>query len=397
MIRYNLWYRLQKGLLSFLLPSLVAAGLPLTSFAGAAISANLSWTASSDPNVTGYNIYYGNTSHQYTNSVSVGNVTSVNVPNLTTGTTYFFAAKAHDAAGNQSDFSNEAAFTGVTVTPGTYVQLSTMPTNSTADQLSFSLASGAPAGASIDPTNGTFYWNPDNTHASTTNVINVIITDNTNPNLSSSETLLIVVTDYLNVGLGSTAVQTSQYATLPVVVSASDVITNLQFTINWPASQFATPSLIFGAGVLSGSVQPQGSSIVVNLQLDPSQTFTNASTVAQLNFQAVAGQNSAFVNVQASNVQGTKSDASAYVNSSAQAGQIVVVGNNPLMTPQTSAQGRALTVYGNPNSNYQVQYTTNLVPPVVWLPLSNFQQSSVTQTVTLDDSLPVVYYRIQQL
>ncbi|NOS70885.1 MAG: hypothetical protein HOP33_13260 [Verrucomicrobia bacterium] len=76
----------------------------------AAGSANLIWDASPDANVAGYKIYYGVASGAYTNSVSLGNVTSTTLNGLSNGATYFFVATAVSATGIESDFSNETSY-----------------------------------------------------------------------------------------------------------------------------------------------------------------------------------------------------------------------------------------------------------------------------------------------
>lgn len=75
---------------------------------------SLSWDASTGP-VAGYRIYYGNTSrtvnnNTYASSQNVGNTTTTTL-NLAEGATYYFAAKAYDSAGIESDFSNEVTKT----------------------------------------------------------------------------------------------------------------------------------------------------------------------------------------------------------------------------------------------------------------------------------------------
>jgi hypothetical protein len=37
------------------------------------------------------------------------------------------------------------------------------------------------------------------------------------------------------------------------------------------------------------------------------------------------------------------------------------------------------------------------VPPVTWTPLTTYEQTTVAQTVSLDSSEPVIFYRLQQL
>ena len=74
-------------------------------------SVSLNWQPSPDTNVVGYVIHYGISSHAYTQSVTVGKVTSASISGLAAGSTFYFAATTYDAAGNESDFSNEATFT----------------------------------------------------------------------------------------------------------------------------------------------------------------------------------------------------------------------------------------------------------------------------------------------
>ena len=54
----------------------------------------LGWTASTSPDVTGYQILYGLSSGNLDNSIDVGNVTSASVAGLTTGQTYFMSVIA---------------------------------------------------------------------------------------------------------------------------------------------------------------------------------------------------------------------------------------------------------------------------------------------------------------
>lgn len=73
-------------------------------------SVTLAWDASPSPEVTGYRVYYGAASGDYTNSVVVGDVTTNTVSGLTSGVTYFFAVTAYDTNVVESTFSNEISF-----------------------------------------------------------------------------------------------------------------------------------------------------------------------------------------------------------------------------------------------------------------------------------------------
>ena len=73
-------------------------------------SAMLAWDAAPGFGVMGYHVYYGGASRTYTNRLSAGNNTSLNISNLTPGGTYFFAVTSYDASGGESPFSSEAVY-----------------------------------------------------------------------------------------------------------------------------------------------------------------------------------------------------------------------------------------------------------------------------------------------
>ncbi len=81
-----------------------------------AASVTLAWDPSTDPTVSGYNLYYGGGSRNYTNLVDATAANSVSIGNLTAGATYYFAATAYTEAGLESDYSSEVTYA---VPPGT--------------------------------------------------------------------------------------------------------------------------------------------------------------------------------------------------------------------------------------------------------------------------------------
>jgi hypothetical protein len=103
---------------------------------------DLTWDMSSDPNVVGYEIYYGTTSGVYTNEVVFGNVASATITNLTPGLTYYFNATARDASNNESAFSGETSYAApfpVTLAMGQVINQGVMSLNFTASgQIPFS-------------------------------------------------------------------------------------------------------------------------------------------------------------------------------------------------------------------------------------------------------------------
>jgi hypothetical protein len=88
-----------------------------------------------------------------------------------------------------------AAITNRTVNEGELVLFTVEASdpNQSAQALTFSLGAGAPIGAGINPTNGVFFWTPDESQGPSTNQISVIVTDNGTPPLSAAQSCIIFV------------------------------------------------------------------------------------------------------------------------------------------------------------------------------------------------------------
>lgn len=72
-----------------------------------AADVTLAWDASVSQGIAGYKIYVGTASRVYQAPIVIANQLTYTVTGLATGSTYYFAATAFDADGNESDFSNE--------------------------------------------------------------------------------------------------------------------------------------------------------------------------------------------------------------------------------------------------------------------------------------------------
>ena len=86
--------------------SLSGTGTPAQQY-----SVNLSWTASNDPNVTGYNVYRGTTSGgpyaQINSGLNSG--TTYTDSSVTGGQTFYYVTTAVDSSGQESAYSNETS------------------------------------------------------------------------------------------------------------------------------------------------------------------------------------------------------------------------------------------------------------------------------------------------
>jgi len=104
-----------KDLLSsrrnFILASLFLAAILLSWPFDSVAQIRLAWDPNTEPDVAGYQIYYGTASRSYRYSIDLGNVTTYTIQGLTQGVTYYIALTAYDSADNESDYSNEVSGT----------------------------------------------------------------------------------------------------------------------------------------------------------------------------------------------------------------------------------------------------------------------------------------------
>ena len=100
--------RRKSFLTLFLLVSILVFG---SSLEASAVNVKLAWDPSPEPLVTGYRLYYGTSSGNFTNVVDAGNRTEYTVTGLNAGTSYYFVVTAYTGAGDESTFSNMASYT----------------------------------------------------------------------------------------------------------------------------------------------------------------------------------------------------------------------------------------------------------------------------------------------
>ena len=120
--------------------------------------------------------------------------------------------------------TNQFLVVGQTLVITNQAQASTPP-------VTWSLASSDPTNVVINATNGVLSWTPSCVQGSSTNRITVWATDSGSPPLSNSMTFVVTNSDCVQVGLGSTVMQTGTTSSVPLTLISSVALTNLSFAV----------------------------------------------------------------------------------------------------------------------------------------------------------------------
>ena len=232
----------------------------------------------------------------------------------------------------------------------------------------WTLGSGAPDGASINPTNGIFAWQPVVRQGPSTNVLTVTVTDSGVPPLSATQQFTVIVRHTLPdmvVTLGRTNVLTGQPGAVPVTLASTLGLTNLTFQLGAPASQltgFMLNPLV--AEVTSASLQPLDSNnYAASFVLNPALQLGETRSLASLSFMSLSNLHSAIVPLSLSALAGLQDNGQAVLNPTGSGGQVIVIGAEPVLE---LVPGGILSLYGRPGAPYTLQTATSLGPLPPW-------------------------------
>jgi hypothetical protein len=99
--------------------------------------------------------------------------------------------------------------------------------------------------------------------------------------------------------------------------------------------------------------------------------------------------------VVATNILGTQVGGSVVGNIASGAGQVVVVGAVPLLTPMLGSNStRFLILYDNPGTNYQLLVNTSLTG-TNWQSAGSGMVTNLIEYFPVDPAAPYLFYRAQ--
>jgi hypothetical protein len=218
--------------------------------------------------------------------------------------------------------------------------------------LTFSLGSGAPEGAEINPFTGVFTWRPDVTERGTTNLLSIIVTDSGVPPMSATQSFTVAVIPGLpdfRLGIGSTAIWSNGVGNVPITLQSSFPLTNLQFVLDVSSGRLTNFNLgTLAPEVASANVIAIGSN-QFDLQFDrrPDSALQGNFTLSQLGFAAVSNEHSAVVSLRAKSLVAA-TPATVFTNGAAENGRVFVVGREPILDLASVSNQVALTLYARP-------------------------------------------------
>jgi hypothetical protein len=268
-----------------------------------------------------------------------------------------------------------------------------------ANQLTYSLEAGAPAGASIHGTNGLFLWRPLRSDAATTNTITVRVADDGVPSLSASRTFTVLVRDYIELGLGGVVLEPGQSTNLIIELVSSAPLASLSFNVLLPLDRLTSLTMdnLIPATASAALNFSLTDAVTVNFAALTGQTLNGTQQLARLNFVTAPGQTSAFIPLHFDSVTGQRSQPGLAPSVLAHEGRVVVVGSQPLLEANIGNLGaRTLTLYGKPGTNYVIETSSNPANPGSWTTLTNRTPTSLQETLPAGVGTPTIFYRARQ-
>ncbi len=338
--------RVVQNIVDTLAPTSAMTPLPTSTLS---LSFNVTWSGADETNGSGlrdFDIYYSDNG----GGLVLWQGGTTNNTGLFTGQgghTYYFYSRARDNAGNieaahltpdaQTLISgNTAPALGNIADQIAQVDSGVCFTNAISDVDGNSFTAtllNAPDGATaqiVDGTNLVVCLSPGLAQGGSTNLLQVVITDNGLPSMSTTQTFLVATPDYVRIDLGSVSAKSGQSACLPITLAASPQFTNVQFRVNVPTDVLGGVSVNpLVSGLCSGTAQALSSTqLLVSLQACAGQTMVaTQQQVATLCF-TVNTNEAGTIPLGIAQVAGAKANGSTITGISGQAGLLTVLASS---------------------------------------------------------------------
>ena len=287
------------------------------------------------------------------------------------------------------------------MTPLVYTNVATDP-NQPTNRLTYSLEAGAPANASVNPTNGIFRWTPTRDQGPGTNVITVLVTDDGRPALSDAQAFRVAVLDYVEMSLGSVTLLAGERGSVPIDCFSSVGLRTLTCTVRFPLDRL-TDLTVEDLAPSVASVTTNltaGDGVRLTFATHPGQTVVGTLQLARLHFTGSAGQTSAFVPLELRDLVVFRAQAGFPPSTMLHDGRVTVVANQPLLEARVDEPTgvRTLTLYGHPGATYTLEASQHPAYSASWQAWRSITLTTYSESVDVSQGAgaPAVFYRARE-
>ena len=224
----------------------------------------------------------------------------------------------------------------------------------------------------------------------------------TNPDAPDATALRVELSGFtgcspIGIAVGSTVMQAGTTSSVPVNLLTSVALTNLSFTLVYPPDRFTNWFVaISNSAIGAAAVQDLNpTQTLFNFGSPLGQAIQGPTLIGSIYFSALPGQ-SAFLPLEVTGIIGSNLDGSADGDTFGQGGRVVVIGPEPLLAvPFGSNSTSLLILYGNPGTNYQVLFSTNLLS-TNWQVQWSVTMTNLIQYLPVNQTVPQIFYRAVQ-
>ena len=238
--------------------------------------------------------------------------------------------------------------------------------------LTFSLAPGAPLGATLNPSTGVFQWQPAEFQGGTTNLFAILVQDNGAPAMTATQTFSVVVRDTqsdFTVGLGTTNLLAGSSNAVPIQLVSSADLAFITFELSANDAHLDGLDLSSpGSELASASFEPIAEGLYrLRMDFDPGQLQTGSRRLASLKFNTLLTGHSSIARLDLDALTGQRSSGEPLANGRAFGGRIFIIEQEPLLDSTIAAPNLIrLTLYGLPGHTYMLQSTPTLGSNGTW-------------------------------
>jgi hypothetical protein len=244
-----------------------------------------------------------------------------------------------------------------------------------ANHLTFSLNAGTPAGAQVNPTNGTFAWRPDASQAPSTNVFTLLVSDNGTPVRTAARSFTVIVRDRrtdFGLRVGTTNIFHGESNSVPLQLTTEVELQELTFVLNQRGGTLAGLTLGGLAPEISAaSLEPFGASgSRLHFEFTGLDQVSNYE-LAQLRFFAPSNSPSANITLHPDAAAAIDYADETLTRAQSLPGAVIVVNRAPVLTLHLDP-APILTLFGRPGASYAIEFKSSVDVAANWQTMFSF-------------------------